>query len=112
MYDSMYESDLGRSKWSHQDLYSQADTKGVYQGQEYTVPPKAMIIEAILKEVYGGQERHVTAPEYVLPDNLKNFYSAMGSKKQECLSWLQVLKVNMIARVVFSNPGFITFICF
>lgn len=25
----------------------------VYQGKEYTIPPKAMIIEAILKEVYG-----------------------------------------------------------
>lgn len=24
-----------------------------YQGEEYTIPPKSMIIEAILKEIYG-----------------------------------------------------------
>ena len=53
----------------------------VYQGKEYTVPPKAMIIEAILKEVYGGHEGHTAAQEYVLPENLKHFYSVMESKK-------------------------------
>jgi len=53
----------------------------VYQGKEYTVPPKAMIIEAILKEVYGGHEGHTPAQEYVLPENLKHFYSVMESKK-------------------------------
>jgi Domain of unknown function (DUF2703) len=53
----------------------------VYEGQEYPVPPKAMIIEAILKEVYGG---HGGSPrveeEYVVPENLKHFYAVMGSK--------------------------------
>ncbi len=50
----------------------------VYQGKEYTVPPKGMIIEAILKEVYGGsQGRNVIEQEYVVPENLKRFYSAM-----------------------------------
>jgi hypothetical protein len=50
----------------------------VYQGKEYTVPPKGMIIEAILKEVYGGsQGRNVIEQEYVIPENLKRFYSAM-----------------------------------
>ncbi len=54
----------------------------VYQGKEYTVPPKAMIIDAILKEVYGGHENGSTAEEeYVIPDNLKHFYSIMESKK-------------------------------
>lgn len=28
----------------------------VYQGKDYTIPPKAMIIEAILREVYGGSQ--------------------------------------------------------
>ncbi len=55
----------------------------VYQGKEYSVPPKAMIIEAILKEVYGGnQGSDVTEQEYVLPENLKQFYAAMKSKDQ------------------------------
>lgn len=54
----------------------------VYQGKEYTVPPKAMIIEAILKEVYGGEgERSEKKQEYVLPPNLKKFYAAMKEKK-------------------------------
>jgi len=50
----------------------------VYQGKEYTVAPKGMIIEAILKHVYGGEmeappERE--APKE-LPDNLKRFFAA------------------------------------
>jgi hypothetical protein len=50
----------------------------VYQGKEYTLPPKGMIIEAILKEVYGGsQGKNVIEQEYVIPENLKRFYSAM-----------------------------------
>jgi len=54
----------------------------VYQGKEYTVPPKAMIIEAILKEVYGGNRGdNVAEQEYVMPENLKHFYAVMESKK-------------------------------
>lgn len=52
----------------------------VYQGKEYTVPPKAMIIEAILKEVYGGGSKEQEEAEYSLPDNLKKFYEAMKNK--------------------------------
>jgi hypothetical protein len=49
-----------------------------YQGKEYTVPPKGMIIEAILKEVYGENRGHNdTEQGYVVPENLKRFYSAM-----------------------------------
>lgn len=54
----------------------------VYQGKEYTVAPKAMIIEAILKEVYGGNRgENVTEQEYVIPENLKHFYAVMENKK-------------------------------
>jgi hypothetical protein len=54
----------------------------VYQGKEYTSPPKAMIVDAILKEVYGSgtQEAKPEAPPFVLPDNLKKFYQAMREK--------------------------------
>lgn len=52
----------------------------VYQGKEYTVPPKAMIIEALLKEVYGGSNDVQEEPEYSVPDNLKRFYEAMKNK--------------------------------
>lgn len=54
----------------------------VYQGREYNVPPKGMIIEAILKAVFGGQfpEEANSAP-YVMPENLKKFYAAMARNR-------------------------------
>lgn len=52
----------------------------VYQGQEYTVPPKAMIVEAILREVFGGHTGAPSAQEYVLPENLKQFYEAKAKQ--------------------------------
>lgn len=53
----------------------------VYAGQEYNVPPKAMIIEAILKAVYGGNTGvPVSEQEYTLPENLRRFYVAMDKK--------------------------------
>lgn len=52
----------------------------VYQGKEYTVPPKAMIIEAILKEVYGGNLNKNEIQEYSLPENLKRFYASINEK--------------------------------
>lgn len=56
----------------------------VYQGKDYTVPPKAMIIEAILKEIYGGDGgSNIVIKDYVIPDNLKHFYSTMKLKDQK-----------------------------
>jgi len=52
----------------------------VYQGEEYTEPPKAMLIDEILKEVYGPGSNQPVDQEYVLPDNLRQFYQAMGRK--------------------------------
>jgi hypothetical protein len=53
----------------------------IYQGNEYTEPPKAMIIEGILKEVYGGSSNsNFVEDEYVVPDNLKHFYKVMKKK--------------------------------
>ncbi len=49
----------------------------VYQGEEYTIPPKAMIIEAILKEVYGNDSTDQDEKEFILPENLKHFYESM-----------------------------------
>jgi hypothetical protein len=48
----------------------------VYEGEEYTVPPKAMIIEAILNAVFGRQDSGPAEQPYVLPENLKRFYAA------------------------------------
>lgn len=55
----------------------------VYRGKEYTEPPKAMIMEAILREVYGSREKVEESKEYVLPENLKRFYEKMRLKEDE-----------------------------
>jgi hypothetical protein len=54
----------------------------VFQGQEYTEAPKAMIIDAILREVYASQP--ASTPPAVLvedvPENLKRFFC--GKRQQ------------------------------
>lgn len=46
-----------------------------YEGADYDLPPKAMIINAILKEVYGSKsEPAKTEHSYVLPENLRLFF--------------------------------------
>lgn len=52
----------------------------VYEGKEYTKPPKAMIIESILKEVYGGSIAKQKEQDYIIPDNLIKFYNAKKIK--------------------------------
>lgn len=57
----------------------------VYEGKEYWAPPKAMIIQAIMSEAYGGTKQTVEVPptSTELPDNLKRFFAAkeeLGSK--------------------------------
>jgi hypothetical protein len=57
----------------------------VYQGKEYSTPPKAMIIDAILREVYGGAAMAPQTPPKIeaLPENLRRFFAAMR-KKRNC----------------------------
>ena len=55
----------------------------VFNGEEYTIPPKALIIEGILKSVYGGEAADNEKTEYKLPENLKRFFDAMNEKKQD-----------------------------
>ncbi|NLK63555.1 MAG: DUF2703 domain-containing protein [Tissierellia bacterium] len=52
----------------------------IYRGKEYAKPPKAMIIEAILKEVYGVSSENLEQKEYQVPENLRKFYQSMKSK--------------------------------
>lgn len=54
----------------------------VYQGKEYDTPPKAMIIDAILREVYGSSDTNQKTPARPvdIPDNLKRFFTAMQNK--------------------------------
>jgi len=47
-----------------------------HDGQEHTVPPKELIVNAILREVYSGAPRQAQdAGGYRLPRNLETFFS-------------------------------------
>lgn len=48
----------------------------IYNGEEYTVPPKALIVNAILKAVYGDVQP-TGETQYTLPDNLKKFFDGI-----------------------------------
>jgi len=48
-----------------------------YRGQWYAAPPKGLIIEAILKEVYGDRERVETPKGEPAPENLKRFFAGL-----------------------------------
>jgi hypothetical protein len=55
----------------------------LYQGQEYSAPPKAMIIEAVLREVYGGHRADgakIVRPENAL-ENLRRFFESKRRKE-------------------------------
>ncbi|MDF2883715.1 MAG: hypothetical protein K0R54_4277 [Clostridiaceae bacterium] len=51
----------------------------VYEGEEYTEPPKAMIIEGVLKEIYGKKD-NAEKQDYTIPKNLKKFYTSIEKK--------------------------------
>ncbi|NPV89519.1 MAG: DUF2703 domain-containing protein [Firmicutes bacterium] len=54
----------------------------IYQGKEYTEAPKAMLIDAILREVYGGSKTSSERPKITeLPENLRNFF--LAKRKQQ-----------------------------
>ena len=52
-----------------------------YDGMEYTEPPKAMLVNAILKEVYGSKKTEAKGDIYVVPDNLQIFFAGLNNKK-------------------------------
>jgi hypothetical protein len=48
----------------------------VWQGQEHTEAPTAMIVDAILRGVYGGAQRATAASQVgVVPENLARFFA-------------------------------------
>lgn len=54
----------------------------VQDGIEYTEPPKSMIINAILKEVYGGHSsNHLVNERYEIPQNLITFFDALARRE-------------------------------
>ncbi|MDD2396251.1 MAG: DUF2703 domain-containing protein [Sphaerochaeta sp.] len=56
----------------------------VYEGIEYSAPPKALIADAILREVYSPHAEH-DSPKYEayrLPDNLEIYFTAKSRKDE------------------------------
>ena len=47
----------------------------VWQGQEHTEAPTAMIVDAILREVYGGERATASSPVGAVPENLARFFA-------------------------------------
>ncbi|MBC8587308.1 DUF2703 domain-containing protein [Acidilutibacter cellobiosedens] len=58
----------------------------VYKGKEYNVPPKAMIIDAILRKVYSDKKARlndrVDKEAYQLPENLRRFFESIEKNKK------------------------------
>lgn len=50
-----------------------------YKGVEYNTPPKALIVDALLREAYGSPVRPAKT-DYVLPHNLEVYFEAMQRK--------------------------------
>ena len=53
-----------------------------YEGQSYEVPPKAMLIEAIMRSVFSPRAENCDC--YSLPENLKDFFDGKEKKKSKC----------------------------
>jgi hypothetical protein len=47
----------------------------VWQGQEHTEAPTAMIVDAILRGIYGGGERAIAPDPVALSENLERFFA-------------------------------------
>ncbi|HAM33835.1 MAG TPA: ferredoxin [Deltaproteobacteria bacterium] len=61
----------------------------VYRGQEYSVAPVGMIVDAILSAVYSVRDEVPKAPPKdakAVPENLKRFYAGKAAKQQSCCS--------------------------
>lgn len=59
----------------------------VFQGQEYTVAPVPMIVDAILSTVYGNKDMVAQPLPAPVPANLKRFFAAKAAKaKAACCS--------------------------
>ena len=54
----------------------------VYNGVEYTCPPKELIIYAILREVYSTDKQEPEQKAYQLPENLETYFTAKAHKDE------------------------------
>lgn len=55
-----------------------------YEGREYQVPPKELIVESILREVYGGPKRDKVVANEASLANLKAFFEGTRTPATSC----------------------------
>lgn len=53
----------------------------LYNGVEYNAPPKELIVDAILREVYSAKQGEPERKAYQLPDNLETYFVAKARKE-------------------------------
>lgn len=54
----------------------------VYNGVEYTSPPKEMIVEAILQEAHAERKAEQEDAPFELPENLERFFAARARRRK------------------------------
>jgi len=54
----------------------------VYKGKEYSIPPKELIINSILEEIYSPK-KYKPDGEYIIPPNLKKFFNVRYYHEKE-----------------------------
>lgn len=54
----------------------------VYHGQEYTEPPSELIVDAILRHVYGTPAASTRPQRYAVPENLRRFFAGKSASAQ------------------------------
>ena len=54
----------------------------VYNGVEYTSPPKELIVDAILREVYNPNQGKPEREAYQFPENLETYFIAKAHKDE------------------------------
>lgn len=54
----------------------------VYNGVEYTSPPKELIVDGILREVYNAGQGVASGEDYQLPENLETYFRAKARKDE------------------------------
>ena len=71
------ESSCGSEAWTDGCGEQIACRVWLHRGQEYTEPPVAMILDAVMREVYAGEvvEYQAQVEPYELPENLARFFA-------------------------------------
>lgn len=57
-----------------------------YNGETYEVPPKEMLAEEMLKNIFGEKKSSCSCSGYNLPENLKTFFDGKNSKNNKSCS--------------------------